>query len=288
MNSSQTSSASTTYNASVEVVKEGVNVRVMRVYPDAPKVRYLGGQYGSLGLKSTVDSAKLIKRAYSISSSIVDLASRRLISPSNTSYYEFYFNRVAQSGCAEQLTPKLFSLRSGDRIFCGTKVVGQYTLLDVEPAHNILLISTTTGEAANNSLINEILLEGRHVKVCHIALGDTGWESMYTAEHRHLGDAHSTYRYKAISMSTYRQVDEMIECFLNDPVTAEGELGLPLDPHLTTLFLCGDPLMIGAPKKRGAWNYEYPDSGLVRLFNACGFELMTRFKRGTIAYESYW
>ena len=30
-------------------------------------------------------------------------------------------------------------------------------------------------------------------------------------------------------------------------------------------MLCGDPKMIGAPIKKGGWDYEYPDYGLINI-----------------------
>jgi hypothetical protein len=46
--------------------------------------------------------------------------------------------------------------------------------------------------------------------------------------------------------------------------------------------------MIGAPIKKGGWEYEYPDYGLVNIFYKRLFELTTRFKQGNIICESYW
>ena len=46
--------------------------------------------------------------------------------------------------------------------------------------------------------------------------------------------------------------------------------------------------MIGAPVKLGAWKYEYPEYGLMRLFEEYKFSPVTRFKSGNISYESYW
>ena len=56
----------------------------------------------------------------------------------------------------------------------------------------------------------------------------------------------------------------------------------------TLIMLCGDPRMIGAPIKKGGWEYEYPDFGLVNLFKSKLYEITTRFKKGNIVYESYW
>jgi hypothetical protein len=46
--------------------------------------------------------------------------------------------------------------------------------------------------------------------------------------------------------------------------------------------------MIGAPIKKGGWNYECPDYGLINISIKNGFTIKTRFKGGNINYESYW
>ena len=64
------------------------------------------------------DPAKLIRRAYSIASS--SLARE---------YMEFYVALVTTGA----LTPRLFTLRIGDRIWLGPKVTGMFTFDQVPP-----------------------------------------------------------------------------------------------------------------------------------------------------------
>ena len=115
-------------NATVEIHKANKQSIILRVYPDYPIRKYLPGQYGSLGLISD-KGEKLVKRAYSISSSMIDLESKKVISQDENKYLEFYINRVHLTEVKrEQITPKIFKLKNGDRIFCGEKIIGHYTL----------------------------------------------------------------------------------------------------------------------------------------------------------------
>ena len=67
------------YNAKVEKHRFSSDVVILRVYPDDFCHPFLPGQYGSLGLISN-DGSKFVKRAFSISSSIINSESKRLIS----------------------------------------------------------------------------------------------------------------------------------------------------------------------------------------------------------------
>ncbi len=276
-------------NASVRLLRAVDDARVMRVFPDGPKLRYRAGQYGSLGLSAERDPSRLVKRAYSLSDSIIDRATGALVDPAETPYYEFYVNLVPDAPSEiERLSPKLFSLRDGDRIFCGTKIVGHYTLENVPPRRNILFLATTTGESPHNSMIGELLRENRPVRIANLVVGDARWRSQYAVEHALLAQRHPRYRRIAVTCGAYRELEDAATSMLQSADLAHERLGFALDPESCHVFLCGDPAMIGAPKKQGAWQYEYPDSGLMRIFGKFGFSLSTRFRNGSIAYESYW
>jgi len=276
-------------NATVEVVTSRETERIIRVVLDGSKIRYLAGQYGSLGLGSDRQPTTVIKRPYSLSSSIVDLQTGALIDHQDAPYYEFYFNRVANGVGREQLTPKLFGLQSGDRIFCGPKIVGYYTAEHVPAGTSaVLLVGSTTGESANNALVNYLLRERQGIRICHVTAGPEGWESLYRAEHEFVMARWFSYRYQTVCSSSYRVIEERLASWLRDPGVSTQELGFVLRPETTHVFLCGDPAMIGAPKKKGAWQYETPVHGLIALLRRAGFALCTRFARGQVDYETYW
>ena len=116
------------------------------------------GQFAVLGLSGTAtrhevsnpeeeraNPGKLIKRAYSIASSSVA-----------NEYVEFYIVMV-RSGA---LTPRLFALSVGDRLWLSPKVSGLFTLADVPPDQQVLLISTGTGLAPYMSMLRSHLVCG--------------------------------------------------------------------------------------------------------------------------------
>ena len=55
---------------------------------------------------------------------------RQLMVPADMDYYEFYITLVARDGEEGQdpsLTPRLWMLKEGDRLWMGPKVTGHYT-----------------------------------------------------------------------------------------------------------------------------------------------------------------
>ncbi len=275
-------------NARADIVHDGPDYRVIRVYPDGVKVRFSPGQYGSLGLPSEADPAKLLKRAYSVSSPLLD-EKGELVDANELPYYEFFFNRVAvPEGGKERLTPKLFALKDGDRIFCGTRFSGHYTLEKAPRGKNLLLIATTTGEAPHNAILAEFLSQGRGEKVCSMLAAPEGWESPYGAAHRRLQKDFSSYKRLDLRGPDYSSLEALISRCLKEESHSLQALGFPLRSSDCQVFLCGDPAMIGAPEKLGAWNYESRQGGLFNILTRAGFEAGTRFKGGNLEHESYW
>ena len=164
-------------NANVRIHNSNENSVVLRIYPDAPIMKYLPGQYGSLGLISD-KGKKLVKRAYSIACSMIDVKTGILAEPNENEYLEFYINRVDLEKPKEQITPKIFNLKDGDRIFCGEKIIGHYTIPKNLDWENILLISTHTGESPNNSIVNYLIKSESKIKICNINVGNN-WQSIY-------------------------------------------------------------------------------------------------------------
>jgi len=275
-------------NATVEIHKANKQSIILRVYPDYPIRKYLPGQYGSLGLISD-KGEKLVKRAYSISSSMIDLESKKVISQDENKYLEFYINRVHLTEVKrEQITPKIFKLKNGDRIFCGEKIIGHYTLPQNTDFDNILFISSHTGESPNNSIVSHLLLTERRINMCNINVGNN-WRSIYEKEHSLIENRFLNYKFIQFldNSNNYTNLTGYIDNIFNNSDKEISELGFEIKKN-TLIMLCGDPIMIGAPIKKGGWEYEYPDYGLVNIFYKRLFELTTRFKQGNIICESYW
>jgi len=276
------------YNATVEVHKSNNESKIFRVFPDFPFRLFLPGQYGSLGLTSDEKENTLVKRAYSISSSMIDLKSKKLKTQKKLKYLEFYINKVEKRKKKEQITPKLFNLKSGDRIFCGEKIVGNYHLTSGEFWENVLLISSHTGESPNNSITNELLLSKTPSNIININVGDIG-ESLYTSEHRTLEKFYNNYEFiqlKDDTLNYSKTIDFIKNIDGNFGVKSKDDL--LLNPNKTLVMICGDPILIGEPIKKGGWDYEYPEYGLINLLEEKDFVYSTRFKKGNVICESYW
>ena len=150
-------------------------------------MKYKPGQYGSLGLESHKHQNKILKRAFCVSSSMINIADKKLINHANIDYYEFYFNKVPNVN-REQLTPKLFGLNNGDRLYCSEKIVGYYTTDNLMNNMNVLLLGTTTGESPNNSIVAELLLHKKASNICNICfkrsihMGHCLWYCLRTSQ----------------------------------------------------------------------------------------------------------
>ena len=146
------------YNATV-VGREEINPQlvILRAQPDAALFDFKPGQFGVLGLlgreprvaeaapeEPVSEPDKMIRRAYSIASSSVE---RR--------YVEFYLTLITSG----QLTPRLFALRHGSRLFLGPKASGVFTLDRVPPGKAVILIATGTGLAPYISMLRTMLMQ---------------------------------------------------------------------------------------------------------------------------------
>ncbi|HTI51301.1 MAG TPA: hypothetical protein VL475_10130, partial [Planctomycetaceae bacterium] len=143
------------YNASVIAVRHVHDeLMVIRVRPDGGTPEYQAGQYTTLGLGfweprvpdtqheplSDADHFKVVKRAYSISFPILDDA-QRLLRRTDCDFLEFYVVLVRETpGTPPALTPRLFGLAPGDRLFVGPKITGHYTLAPVVQGQDIVFL----------------------------------------------------------------------------------------------------------------------------------------------------
>ena len=195
---------------------------------------------------------------------------------------------AAPEGGKERLTPKLFALKDGARIFCGTRFSGHYTVEKAPRGRNLLLVATTTGEAPHNAILAAFLAQGRGEKVCSVLAAPPGWESPYDAAHRRIQEDFALYKRLDIRGPDYSALEALISHCIQEESHSLQALGFALRPSGCQVFLCGDPAMIGAPEKLGAWNYESRRGGLFNMLTGAGFEAGTRFKEGNLEHESYW
>ena len=165
---------------------------VLQVVPDGGVLPdYVPGQSLSLGLYGSASRCalaepeaappepdKLIRRVYSIASS-----------PVNREFLEFYVALVPGGS----LTPRLFDLKIGDRIYLSDRVVGRFTYDDerILQGSDLVLVATSSGLAPFVSMLSTHLRlqPQRRIAVLHGVRHswDLGYRSILMAM-QHLRD----------------------------------------------------------------------------------------------------
>lgn len=295
------------YNATVVWLRKiHPDLLILRVRPDAGRLPHKPGQYSTLGLGhweprhpgcqeevlKPGDEARLVRRAYSISSAILD-ETGELFDPERMDWLEFYIVLVRESDKPPGLTPRLFMLREGDRLNVGEKITGHYTLDPVREGDNVVFLSTGTGEAPHNYMAWELLRRGHRGRILSACCVRYRRDLAYLATHERLMQRYSNYAYLSL---TTREADTLQhKVYIQDLITSgllEERLGDVLDPARTHVFLCGNPQMIGVPVKdreTGARVFPRP-TGVIEILEQRGFQTdqpATKFK-GNIHFEEYW
>jgi ferredoxin--NADP+ reductase len=297
------------YNATVVWLRKvHPDLMILRVRPDFPRPLHKPGQYTTLGLgnweprfpgcqeepRSSADEPKLARRAYSISCSILG-ARGELLDLEHTDWLEFYIVLVRDSDKEQPpaLTPRLFMLREGDRLYLGEKVAGQYTLDPVKPGDTVLFLATGTGEAPHNYLLWELLRRGHTGRILSACCVRYRRDLAYLATHEELMRRYPHYTF--LSLTTREADTVQHKVYIQTLLTSgqlEERLGQVLDPARTHVYLCGNPKMIGVPPKdpeTGQRAYPRPE-GVIEILERRGFQtdqLQIKMK-GNVHFEEYW
>jgi ferredoxin--NADP+ reductase len=299
------------YNSTVvSLRKPNSDLMIVRVRPDFAIPPHRAGQYTTLGLGTWEprfpgcqdeiprpgDESRVIRRAYSISCSVIDEQNQLLDIPS-LDWMEFYIVLVRETADptrAPGLTPRIFMLREGDRLQLGERITGHFTLEGVQPDDTVLFLSTGTGEAPHNYMLWELLSKshrGRIVSVCCVRyLRDLG----YTAIHEHLMQRWPQYTYVALTTREAANVGNKV--YVQDMLMSgrmEEIVGQKLNPATTHVYLCGNPAMIGLPVRdaeAAKWHYPKPLGVIEILETQFGFrrDVPADKFRGNIHSEEYW
>jgi ferredoxin--NADP+ reductase len=296
------------YNAAVVWLQTpNPDLMIVRVRPDFPVPAHKPGQYSTLGMgqweprapgcqeetPKPGDESKLIRRAYSLSCSVLDDQGTLLDMPS-TGWLEFYIVLVRQSDQGPPaLTPRLFTLGVGSRLFVGEKIAGHYTLDPVQPGDAVLFLSTGTGEAPHNYMLWELLRRGHTGRILSACCVRYRRDLGYLALHEELMRRHPNYTY--LSLTTREALNLQQKVYIQDLITSgqlEERLGQQLNPAATHVYLCGNPKMIGVPgtdKATGAKVYP-PAKGVIEILENRGFRLdqPSVKMKGNIHVEEYW
>jgi len=205
----------------------------------------------------------MIRRAYSIASSSREGA-----------YLEFFLNFV-RSG---SLTPRLFALAAGDRVWLGPRITGLFTFDDVPRDANVVMIATGTGLAPYMSMLRTFLAAEGHRRLAVVHGARHSWDLAYRSELIAMQRAWPNLTYIA---SVSRPDEEPVpwggEAGRVQDVWNRGSLaaawGFPPSPADTHLLLCGNPSMI---------------EDMVALLGEQGYAEHTRQAPGQVHVERYW
>lgn len=220
------------------------DLMILRIKTDEPRNEFIAGQYTTIGLLSNEERSAnsvvtiepildnlLIKRHYSIASAKHEV-----------SEFEFYISQV-KSG---QLTPRLFNLTQGRRMWIDTKIQGLFHLNQVPPNCDIVMIATGTGLAPYMSFLRSHLQEHRTSKLAVVHGAAYPWDLGYYSELRFIEKNFDNFYYFPTLLkadSTWSGLTGYIEKHLDDNIL-QNQAKIEINPNKTHFFLCGNPKMI--------------------------------------------
>jgi ferredoxin--NADP+ reductase len=297
------------YNATVvSLRKTHSDLLIARIQPDFPLPSHKPGQYSSLGLGNWEprhpgcqeesippgEENKLVRRAYSISCGVLD-DQGHLLNRNGVNWLEFYVVLVRDSAKEKPpaLTPRIFMLKEGDRIFLGEKITGHFTLDTVMPGDSVVFLATGTGEAPHNYMLWELLRRGHAGRILSASCVRFRRDLAYVSIHEELMRRYPHYAY--LSLTTREAETVQHKVYIQDLIVSgqlEERLGAPLEPARTHVFLCGNPKMIGVSvKDRETGQRVYPSPlGVLEILEKRGFaadQPAIRLK-GNVHFEEYW
>jgi ferredoxin--NADP+ reductase len=297
----------THYNATVVWLrKPHPDLMVMRVRPDFPRPVHRAGQYTSLGLGyweprypgcqeevgPPPSQVKVIRRAYSISCSILD-DQGKLLDLQATHWLEFYIVLVRESDqpVPPGLTPRLFMLEEGHRLYVGEKITGRYTLAPVQPGDTVVFLATGTGEAPHNYMLWELLHRGHTGRILSACCVRYRRDLAYLPVHDELMRRYPHYTYLSLTTREADMIGQKV--YIQDLIQSgqlEERLHVSLDPARTHVYLCGNPKMIGMPlRDRDTGQHRYPQPvGVIEILESRGFRVDEHRNVGNIHCEEYW
>lgn len=263
--SQTTSPLNATLLRRIEITPELV---ILRVQPDAGINAFEAGQYVALGLPGSAprpasfpaeaaqpDPNKLIKRAYSVGSS-----------PTVRDYYEFYVAIVPEGA----LTSRLAMLVEGDRLFCGPKVTGHFTLAPIPSSAHLIFVATGTGLAPFTSMmgLEGTWSAGRTITLLHGVrhLADLGYRDDLEQLAKTRAGAFSYRPFVSREAPPTGGYSGHVTRFFEERVEEYS-------PETHHVLLCGNPAMIDSVEK---------------ILVPQGFLVHSKKQPGTLHFEKYW
>ncbi len=250
---------------------------VLHVAPDAGALpSFEPGQFAVVGLPASAPRTplsdpeeprqgpdKMIRRAYSIAS------------PSLPGHHLELFVTLVRSG---ELTPRLFALQPGSRLWLGPKITGLFTLADVPAGQNLVLVATGTGLAPYMSMLRTRLDAGGGRRVAVLVGARHSWDIGYQSELRTMQRLVPEFTFLPIvsrpgeEPTPWSGATGHVQSLWTGGALEQawGARPTPADTHV---FLCGSPAMT---------------EGMQALLEGEGFRVHEKGRPGQIHVEKYW
>ncbi len=254
----------------------GNDLSIVRIRPDSGRIPdFIPGQFIKLGLPRAAsdlpdargplrerNTPRMVRRAYSIASS-----------PRQRHYLEFLVVRVSTG----KLTPRLWEIAPGGRLWVEDKTSGQFTLESIPPGKDVVMVATGTGIAPFVSM----------VRTCHdappwrrvIVINGVRYapDLAYRRELETLARTDPRLHYIPVVSRepegiTWTGCRGRVQQVL-DPATYAALTGGALVPDSCHVMLCGNPEMIVSVQQ---------------LLEARGFQAHSTTRPGNLHFERYW
>ena len=176
------------------------------------------------------------------------------------------------------LTPRLFALPPGDRVWLGPKISGLFTLADVPENKHIILVSTGTGLAPYMSMLRTQLPCGDQRRFAVLHGARHSWDLGYRSELMTLQRMCSNFTY----VPTISRLHEEVASWSGQTgyvqdlwkrMPLENDWGFRPSPKDTHVMVCGNPDMI---------------EDMVHILESQGFKEHKKSSPGQIHVERYW
>ena len=250
---------------------------VMRIEPQGWQLPpFTPGQFATIGLPASaprlegcdpddpkLDPGRFIRRAYSIASS------------SKQREYLELFVALVTSG---ELTPRLLALKPGDKLWLGPKITGMFTLKEIPPDQDLVMVATGTGIAPYMSMLRTELSPSQGRRVALLLGARHSWDLGYSQELFTLQRESSRLTVLRIVSRPKEEprpwsghVGHVQSLWADGALSAAwGRRPTPADTHV---LLCGNPAMI---------------DDMTKVLQAEGFRLHEKSAPGQIHVEKYW
>jgi ferredoxin--NADP+ reductase len=250
---------------------------VLRIAPESgPLPTFQSGQFAVVGLPAAAprspladpeepgaDPERFIRRAYSIAS------------PSVPGEHLEIFLTLVRSG---ELTPRLFALQPGARLWLGPKITGLFTLAEVPADQNVVMVATGTGLAPYMSMLRAGITSNPNRRFAVLVGARHSWDLGYTGELTTLARVCPNFTYLPVvsrpkeEPSAWGGAVGHVQSLWKDGVL-ERAFGRKPTAQDTHVFLCGSPAMT---------------EDMTTLLTGDGFTVHEKTKPGQIHVEKYW